>query len=202
MSEMATCTGKSAPSPCPVPELPSNGGKEEAWDGEEAGQKRIHRASDIELYESRLSYEFWDEGSPDRPRPMRTYLPWKESPAEQLVDMSLFEFYRFVEYHGGRRPYLCWRDPTGKKPSAFPIVCMQPRVSLREGAGFARNAQWALVQYHPWQNRADRLLATDDKGEPRHPEFVKDFFRNWVESDRCPWYIQEQYDHDNNRGFR
>ena len=62
--------------------------------------------------------------------------------------------------------------------------------------------QWALVQYHPWQNRAESFLATDDKGEPRDPEYVKDFFRNWVESDRCPWYIQEQYDHDNNRTFR
>ena len=177
-------------------------GEEEARDLEEAGQKRIHRASDIELYESRHSYEFWDEGSPDLPRPLPTYLPWKASPAEQLLDMSLFEFYRLVHYHGGRSPFLSWRDPTGENPSALPIVCMQPRLTLREGAGFARNAQWALVQYHPWQNRAESFLATDDKGEPRDPEYVKDFFRNWVESDRCPWYIQEQYDHDNNRTFR
>ena len=40
------------------------------------------------------------------------------------------------------------------------------------------------------------------KGEPRGPKYVKDFFRDWVESDRSPWYIQEQYDHDNNRTFR
>ena len=46
-------------------------GEEEAWDGEEAGQKRIHQASDIELFESRHSYQFWDEGSPDLPRPLR-----------------------------------------------------------------------------------------------------------------------------------
>ena len=136
------------------------------------------------------------------PRPLRAHLPWKASAAEQLVDMSLFDFYRFVHYHGGRRPYLSWRDPTGEKPSALPIVCMQPRVTLREGAGFARNAQWALVQYHPWQNRAESFLATDDSGEPLEPEYVKDYFRNWVESASCPWHIQEQYDHDNARPFR
>ena len=153
---------------------------------EEAGQRRIHRASDIELYESRLDYDFWDAGSPDDPQPLPTYLPAKSSPAEQLVDMSLFEFFRFVRYHGGKRPYLSWHDPTGEEPSALPIVCMQPRVLLREGAGFARNAQWALVQYHPWKTCGTPWMATDDKGEPQDPELVKDFFRDWAESDRCP----------------
>ena len=63
--------------------------------------------------------------------------------------MSLFEFFRLAQYHGGRYPYLTWHDPTGEDPSALPIVCLHPSVNLREGANLARNAQWALVQYHP-----------------------------------------------------
>ena len=181
-------------------------GEGEYWDGaedlEEPGQRRIHRASDIELYEARTELPFWDEEYPQSPRPLKRSLPWKPTPREQLEEMSLFDFFRLVHYHGGKTPYLSWHDPTDMQPSALPIVCLQPRVHLREGAGFARNAQWALVQYHAWQNRSDRMLATNDLGEPADPETIKDYFRNWIDSGNCPWYLKEQYDHDNNRKFR
>ena len=121
----------------------------------ESGGRRVHRASDIELYEGRSNYWFWPEGT--KPSP---YLPWKETPEEQVQAASLFEFFHLVQYHGGRRPFLSWWDETGEQPSRLPIVCLQPAVKLKENDGFARNAQWALLQYHPWDDRRQTL--------PRH----------------------------------
>ena len=84
----------------------------------------------------------------------------------------------------------------------MPIVCLHPSVNLREGANLARNAQWALVQYHPWEAREESWMGMDNKGDPQQPKLVEDFFRDWVDSARCPWYIQEQYYDDNNLTFR
>ena len=118
------------------------------WVWAESGGERLHRASDIELYERRSNYWFWPEGT--KPSP---YLPRKDTPEEQVQAASLFEFFHLVQYHGGRRPYLSWWAETGEQPSRLPIVCLQPAVKLKENDGFARNAQWALLQYHPWKRQ-------------------------------------------------
>ena len=75
-------------------------------------------------------------------------------------------------------------------------------MKLRENDGFARNAQWALLQYHPWKDRRERFLATDDNGEPLEKEYVKQYFREWVETEDCPWYLRQQYFQDNERPVR
>ena len=185
-----TCKKK----PCEE-EAEYDGGEEWAW--EESGGARPHRASDIELYERRSNYCFWPEGT--KPSP---YLPWKETPEEQVQAASLFEFFHIVQYHGGRQPYLSWWDETGEEPSRLPVICLQPAVKLRENDGFARNAQWALLQYHPWKDRRERFLATDDNGEPLEKEYVKQYFREWVETEDCPWYLRQQYFQDNERPVR
>ena len=157
-----------------------DGGEEWAW--AESGGERLHGASDIELYERRSNYWFWPEGT--KPSP---YLPRKDTPEEQVQAASLFEFFHLVQYHGGRQPYLSWWDETGEQPSRLPIVCLQPAVKLKENDGFARNAQWALLQYHPWKDRRERFLATDGNGEALEKEYVKQYFREWVETEGCPW---------------
>ena len=75
-------------------------------------------------------------------------------------------------------------------------------MTLRENHSFASNAQWALFQYHPWKNRQERFLATDDNAEPLEKEYVKQYFRDWVETQNCPWYIQQQYFQENDRPVR
>ena len=86
----------------------------DAWqDGETAeqegagstGGKRkrvITQMSDIELYERRTRYYFWPFGaagtSPD--------FPARETPELQVADMSVFDFFRFVKYHGGQCVYV------------------------------------------------------------------------------------------------
>ena len=35
-----------------------------------------------------------------------------------------------------------------------------------------------------------------EANELLEPEYVKDYIRNRVESESCPWYSQEQNDHD------
>ena len=97
---------------------------------------------------------------------------------------------------------LSWWGPTGREPSRLPVVCLQPAVNLRENGGVARNAQWALLQYHPWKNRQERFLATDDNGDPLEKEYVKQYFRDWVETPSCTWYIRQQYFQDNDRPVR
>jgi hypothetical protein len=152
----------------------------------------------MELYESLGDYWFPAGAAPS------PYLPWKETPEEQVQEASLFEFFHFVQFHGGRQPYLTWWDDTGKDLSRLPIVCLHPGIKLRENDGFARNAKWALLQYHPWskQDRAAGFLAMDENGEPLDKEYVKQRFRDWVETESCPWYIREQYFTDNSKSLR
>lgn len=63
-----------------------------------ANRRRVTtQMSDVELYERRTWYWFWPYGE-TKPSP---YLPLRETPEEQLQDMSVFDFFRFVRYHGG-----------------------------------------------------------------------------------------------------
>ena len=66
-----------------------------------------------------------------------------------------------------------------------PIVVMSPVVKLREDHNFAFGARWALVQNHAWRDRSEFIQMGDEE--------VKTYFREWVESDTCPWYVCEQY---------
>ena len=166
----------------------------EEWTWAESGGERLHRASDIELYERRSNYWFWPEGT--KPSPC---LPWKETPEEQVQAANLYEFFHLVQYHGGRQPYLSWWDETGDEPSRLPVICLQPAVKLKENDGVARNAQWALLQYHPWEDRGELFLATNDDGEPLEKDYVEQYFRDWVETKDCPWYVRQQYFQDNDR---
>ena len=175
-------------------EAQNDGGDE--WDCAQSGARRLHRASDIELYEKRSDFWF---ATGTKPSP---YLPWKETPEDQVKAASLFEFFHYVQYHGGMWPYLTWCDESGHNPSRLPIVVLQPAVRLKENDGFARNAQWALLQYHPWTDRREPFLATDDNGEPLEKEYVKKYFREWVDSPACPWYLRKQYCQDNDRPVR
>ena len=155
---------------------------------------KFHGNSDLELYECRE--QLWFECGSD-PSP---YLPWQETPEAQVASASLYDYFRFVQYHGGREPYLSWRDPSGAEPSLLPIVCMQPAARLKENDNFARNARWALLQYHDWSNRLTTFFfEADSNGDPKEPERVKNFFREWVldDSSTCPWYVREQYFNDN-----
>ena len=97
---------------------------------------------------------------------------------------------------------MSWWDGAGDDPSRLPVFCLQPAVKLKENDGFARNAQWALIQNHPWEDRRERFLATDDNGEPLEKEYVKQYFREWVETEDCPWYLRQQYFQDNERQVR
>ena len=97
----------------------------------------------------------------------------QETPEEQVKHMSVEEFFRFVQFHGGRTPYLTWHDPDGLEPSRMPIVIISPAVKLREGPDFAFGARWALMKYHPWDDRR-HFLEMDDSA-------VKEYFRSWVE---------------------
>ena len=180
----------------------------EQWEGEgieaegpagaaPAARRRVKtQVSDLELYERRTWYWFWPYGAA-RPSP---YLPWRETPEEQLEHMSVYEFFRFVQYHGGRAPYLTWHDPDGNEPSRMPIVMMSPAIKLREGPGFEFGARWALMQHHPW---VDRLRFLDMEGGA-----VKTYFRQWVEGSSeeatpvCPWYVVEQYERENSVRLR
>ena len=155
-----------------------DGGDE--WDCAQSGARRMHRASDIELYEKRSDFWF---ATGTKPSP---YLPWKETLEDQVKAASLFEFFHYVQYHGGVCPYLTWFDESGQNPSRLPIVALQPIVRLKENDGFARNAQWALLQYHSWTDRGERFLATDANGDPLEKEWVKKYFREWVESPAFP----------------
>ena len=76
----------------------------------------------MELYESRCDYWFPAGAKPS------PYLPWKETPEEQVQEASLFEFFHFVQFHGGRQPYLTWWDDTGEDLSRLPIVCLHPGI--------------------------------------------------------------------------
>ncbi len=82
----------------------------------------------------------------------------------------------------------------------MPIVIMSPAIELREGPDFAFGARWALMQYHPWQDRQE-FLRLDDTA-------TKDYFREWAEGKTegekppCPWYVRDQYEQENSRSLR
>jgi hypothetical protein len=116
-------------------------------------------------------------------------LPKNNSPEEQILDASLWDFFRLVRYKGGKQPYLQWYDP-----AEWPVVVMSPTVKLTEGASFPFNARWALMQFHPWVNRNEFLEMPDTE--------VKKFFRDWRKTDACPWYVKEQYLEDNGQHAR
>ena len=61
----------------------------------ESGAALPHGASDIELCEGRSNFRFYPEGT--KPSP---YLPWKETPEEQVKAANLFEFFHYVQYRG------------------------------------------------------------------------------------------------------
>ena len=106
-----------------------------------------------------------------------------------MAAANLWDFFRFVRFHGGRTPFLEWH-PEG----SLPIVIMSPTAKLTEGPGFAFGARWALVQYHPWDRR-DRFIGMGD-------EDAKRYFRTWWRRPECPWYVREQYLAENGRRAR
>merc|ERR1711994_184756 len=71
-----------------------------------------------------------------------------------------------------------WWDKIGQEPNRLPVVLLQPTVKLKETEGFARNAQWALLHYHPWADRGERFLATNDDGEPLEKDYAKQYFQD------------------------
>ena len=159
--------------------------------------RRVTQQSDLELYERRTVYWFWPSGA----TPLSPYLPPQATPEAQVARMSLEEFFRFVMFHGGKTPYLTWYDPDGQDPSRMPIVTISPVVKLREGPNFAFAARWALMKWHPWNDRA-HFQDMDDTT-------VKEYFRSWVEPTSeaagrvpCPWYVREQYEEDNRARLR
>jgi len=102
-----------------------------------------------------------------------------------------------------------WRDPKKRitKPSdldlyerrlmySFAVDCglLSPVVKLAEGPGFCFGARWALMQRHPWIVRCE-LMDLDD-------EAVKRFFGDWIDSEKAPWYVEEQYINENKKRLR
>lgn len=145
--------------------------------------KRVTKMSDVELYENRKQYEF-EEGAEISP-----HLPYAATSELQVKDASLFDFFRLVHFHGGRKPYLSWHAE-----GEFPITILSPVLKLAEGPSFAFSTRWALMQYHVWHNRNDFLEASDDE--------VKRLFRQWMDDTACPWYIREEYVAANRRTRR
>jgi len=155
------------------------------WDeDEEAHQTLATNRSDVDLYEHRTWYRFWPADTLPSP-----HLPPQTTPEEQVSQASLWDFFRFVRFHGGRHPFLEWHDPT-----AWPIVVMSPVVKLTEGPNFCFGARWALMQHHAWTDRRHFLDMTDDQ--------VKSKFRHWRLSEDCPWHIKQQYLQENGRRAR
>merc|ERR1712177_147248 len=107
--------------------------------------------SDVELYESRTQFEF-AEGTDISP-----HLPHAGTPEQQVMDASLYDFFRLVRFHGGKQPYLSWHAE-----DELPITIMSPVLKLAEGPGFAFSARWALMQYHVWYDRSKFMEANDD----------------------------------------
>ena len=139
--------------------------------------------SDLELYERRSLYKF-PEGTN-----LSEHLPTRETPEEQVVAASAYEFFRLVHYHGGKNPHLTWHGP-----HEMPIVTISPVVKLREGADFTFGARWALMQYHAWVDR-QQFLGMEENA-------VREYFRTWIEQPDCPWYIKDQYFSDNGGRLR
>ena len=125
---------------------------EDMWseDEQEPAEKLGTKPSDVAVYERRCQYSF-PPSSPSSP-----HLPPQATPEMQVAAASLWDFFRLVRFRGGRNPYLQWHDPKD-----WPIVIMSPVVKLTEGPDFAFGARWALMQYHPWQERKQFLEMSD-----------------------------------------
>ena len=67
-------------------------------------------------------------------------------------------------------------------------------IKLAEGTDFAFGARWALMQYHPWNDRNTFLEKSDQE--------VTSYFRNWLREPGCPWYVVEDYSKENGVGTR
>ena len=147
------------------------------------GRRLVTKPSDLELYERRQYYEFADGAG------LSAYLPHQATPKEQVLQASLYEFFRTVRFHGGKHPRLSWHEPKD-----MPIVIMSPVVKLREGPDFAFGARWALMQIHTWTERR-RFLDMDD-------DAVRAYFRTWVQGGESPWYVEELYLQENSRALR
>ena len=143
-----------------------------------AKKRSATKPSDLELYERRTSLWF-PHDTAQSPR-----LPQASTPEQQVANASMYDFYRLVQYHGGKQPYITWHAS-----DVMPIVIMSPVLKLREGGDFAFGSRWCLVQYHAWTDR--RLFIDMSDAE------VVIFFRTWVESAACPWYITQQYHSEN-----
>ena len=129
----------------------------------------------MDLYEGRFELEF-EEGTE-----LSQQLPTAATPEAQVQNACLYDFFRLVRYHGGKNPFLSWHAE-----NAFPILLMYPsitRTHLAEGPDFAFGARWSLMQFHPWLERK-RFLGLSD-------EEVKAYFREWVDTDSCPWFSVE-----------
>lgn len=146
-------------------------------------KKRITKPSDLEFYESRLMYSFAEDCG------LSEYLPAAATNMEQLAAASLYEFFRLVRFHGGKDPYLSWHGP-----DEMPIVMTSPEAKLTEGPDFSFGARWALMQHHPWRNRWEFMGMEDEQ--------VKCKFREWIDSNKAPWYIEDQYIKENKKRLR
>ena len=147
------------------------------------GRKLATKPSDLELYERRTWYRF----SPGTD--ISESLPARETAEEQVAAANLYDFFRLVQFHGGRNPYLSWHAPLSR-----PVVTMSPVVKMREGPDFAFAARWGLMQYHAWEDRRLFLDMTETE--------VKEYFRTWLDAPDCPWYVRDQYLAENSRKLR
>ena len=134
-------------------------------------QKRVTNMSDAELYENRTQFVFEEDAGLSPHLPNSDKEGW--TPEQQVMDASLFDFFRLVHFHGGRQPYLSWHEE-----DAFPIVVMSPVLKLADGPNFAIGARWALIQYYVWHDRREIMDASDNE--------VKLWFRQWMDEPTCP----------------
>jgi len=148
-----------------------------------ARRKRSTQPSDLDLYERRIQYAFVQGTPPSED------VPPQATPEEQVAEMNAFDFFRLVHFHGGQHPYFTWHSRTSS-----PIVILTPVVNLTDGAHFASGARWALLQYHAWSDRR-YFLDMEERT-------VKEYFWQWLETQKCPWYLLDQYLSQNKRGLR
>jgi len=147
---------------------------DDAGDGSASARRKLHtKPSDLELYERRTMYTF----------PLDTCispnLPWRATPEQQVAAASAYEFFRLVQFKGGKQPHLVWHEE-----DIMPIVTISPVIKLMEGPDFAFGARWALMQYHPWEDRRWFLDMSDVA--------VKDYFREWLQGPAYPLHEGEE----------
>ena len=136
----------------------------------------------MDVYENRNKYTFEDGTE------LSMSLPQAETPEHQVRSLNPYDFFRYVRMLGGKNPRLAWYEEQ-------PVVTMSPVVKLTEGADFAFGARWALMQYHMWNDRHEFLAPAD--GGKKSDADIKAFFRTWMDSPGCPWYVRDQYFREN-----